>query len=155
MVPTITFIDCPFFFFKVYWNFLVEIVDKLLRKWLDLVRNLTLFAFLYTEKTILPIPFTLSGIWSWWQFSFRFWNKWSSIWFKIEKKTVTTNISHSMQKEMEIWFSQCTEVLNGWNHHSILHFLECWDYFPTNFVSPRTQWTDLNQILRYLYKIEK
>ena len=26
----------------------------------------------YTEKTIFPFPFTLNGIWSWWQFSFRF-----------------------------------------------------------------------------------
>ena len=37
----------------------------------------------YTEKTIFPSPFTLNGIWSWWQFSFRFWTKWKSIWFKI------------------------------------------------------------------------
>ena len=26
----------------------------------------------YTEKTIFPFPFTLNGIWSWWQFFFRF-----------------------------------------------------------------------------------
>ena len=43
----------------------------------------------HTEKTILPIPFTLNGIWSWWQFSFRFWIKWNSIWFrKLKWKTV-------------------------------------------------------------------
>ena len=30
---------------------------------------------LYTEKTIFPFPFTLNGILSWWQFSFRFWTK--------------------------------------------------------------------------------
>ena len=53
---------------------------------------------LYTEKTILPIPFTLNGIWSWWQFSSRFWTKWNSIWFKIEKKTVPTIISHPIWK---------------------------------------------------------
>ena len=28
-----------------------------------------------TEKTIFPFPFKLSGIWSWWQFSFRFLNQ--------------------------------------------------------------------------------
>ena len=55
----------------------------------------------YTEKTILPIPFPLNGIWSWEQFSFRFWIKWNSIWFKIERKTVTTIISHPMWKEMD------------------------------------------------------
>ena len=55
-----------------------------------------------TEKTIFPFPFTLNGIRSWWQLSFRFWTKWNSIWFKIERKTVTTIISHSMWKEMEI-----------------------------------------------------
>ena len=27
---------------------------------------------LCTEKTRIPFPFTLNGIWSWWQFSFRF-----------------------------------------------------------------------------------
>ena len=33
----------------------------------------------HTEKTIFPFPFTLNGIWSWWQFYFRFWTKWISI----------------------------------------------------------------------------
>ena len=56
----------------------------------------------YTEKTSIPFPFKLNGIWSWWQFSFRFWTKWSYIWFKIESKSGTTIISHSMWKEMEI-----------------------------------------------------
>ena len=56
----------------------------------------------FTEKKVLPFPFTLNGIRSWWQFSFRFWSKWKSISFKIEKKTVTTIISHSMWKEMEV-----------------------------------------------------
>ena len=42
---------------------------------------------LYTEKTIFPFPL---------QFSFRFWTKWNSIWFKIERKTVTTIRSHSI-----------------------------------------------------------
>ena len=59
--------------------------------------------------TIFLFPFKLNGIWSWWQYSFRFWTKWNSIWFKIEWKTVTTIISHSMWKEMEYLFSQC-----GW-----------------------------------------
>ena len=54
-----------------------------------------------TEKTIFLFPFKLNGIWSWWQFSFQFWTKWTSIWFKIKRKTVTTIISHSMWKEME------------------------------------------------------
>ena len=34
-------------------------------------------------------------------FYFRFGTKWVSIWFKIERKTVTTIISHSIWKEME------------------------------------------------------
>ena len=63
---------------------------------------------IYTEKTIFPFPFKLNGIWSWWQFSFRFWTKWISIWFKIERKTVTTIVSHSIWKEIEYEFSQCT-----------------------------------------------
>ena len=63
------------------------------------------------EKTIFPFPFKLNGIWSWWQFSFRFWTKWNSIWFKIErKKTIPTIISHSMWKEIEHEFSQCTRL---------------------------------------------
>ena len=56
----------------------------------------------YTEKTILPLPFTLNGIGSWWQFSFRFWIKWNSIWFKIERKTVTMILTHSMWKVLEV-----------------------------------------------------
>ena len=34
-------------------------------------------------------------------------NQWNSIWFKIERKTVTMIISHSMWKEMKILFFQC------------------------------------------------
>ena len=57
---------------------------------------------LCTQETIFTFLFTLNGIWSWWQFSFRFWTKWISIWFKIERKAVTTIISHSVWKEIEI-----------------------------------------------------
>ena len=57
--------------------------------------------FFLTEKSIFPIPFKLNGIWSWWLFAFQFWTKWNSIWLKIERKTVTTIISHSIWKEME------------------------------------------------------
>ena len=56
----------------------------------------------HADKTSISFPFKLSGIWSWGQFSFRFWTKWKTIWFKIERKTVTTIISHSLWKEMEI-----------------------------------------------------
>ena len=45
----------------------------------------------HTEKTNNLFPFKLNGIWSWSQFSFRFWTKWNSIWSKIERKTVTLN----------------------------------------------------------------
>ena len=54
---------------------------------------------LFTEKARIPFPFTLNGIWSWWQFSFR---------SKKSKKTVSTIISHSMWKEMEYELSQCS-----------------------------------------------
>ena len=40
----------------------------------------------YTDKTSTPFPFILNTICSWWQFSFRFWTKWKSIRFKIERK---------------------------------------------------------------------
>ena len=51
-------------------------------------------------------PFKSNEIWLWWQVFFRFWIKSNSIWFKIENKTVTATISHSIRKEMEIKFSQ-------------------------------------------------
>ena len=50
---------------------------------------------------------------------FRFWTKWNSLWFKIEKKTVTTIISYSMWKEMEIEFFQCKY------HHCHSHVAMC------------------------------
>ena len=65
------------------------------------------FYLSYTEKTSIPFPFKSNGIWSWWQFSFRSWTKWKSVWFKIERKTVTTIISHSIWKEMEYQFYHC------------------------------------------------
>ena len=42
----------------------------------------------HSKKTLL-IRFKLKGMWSWWQFSFRLWTKQNSIWFKIERKTVS------------------------------------------------------------------
>ena len=44
-----------------------------------------IFLCMYTGKTIFPFPFTLNGIWSWWQFSFQFWTKWNSVWFRKSK----------------------------------------------------------------------
>ena len=71
----------------------------------------------YTEKTILPIPFTLNGIWSWWQLSFRFWTKWNFVWFKIERI-----ISYSMWKDMDIYFSQCMKQTSNRNlRRKMLH----------------------------------
>ena len=56
-------------------------------------------ALQHTEITSIPFPFKLNGIWWWWQFSFRFWTKWISIWFtEIGRKTVTTIISDSILK---------------------------------------------------------
>ena len=52
------------------------------------IRLITFPLLKYTEKTIFPFPFILNGIRSLWQFSFHFWTKWNSIWFKIERKTV-------------------------------------------------------------------
>ena len=52
----------------------------------------------YTEKTRFPFPFKFNGIRSWWRFFFRFWTKWNSIWFKIERKNVTTIIFLSIWK---------------------------------------------------------
>ena len=54
-----------------------------------------------TEKTRIQFPFKLNGTWSWWQFSFRYWTKWNSIWFKIERKNVTTIISHWIWEEIK------------------------------------------------------
>ena len=48
-----------------------------------------------TEIARILFPFKLNGIWSWWQFSFRYWTKWNSIWFKIKTKTVSKIVSHS------------------------------------------------------------
>ena len=56
-----------------------------------------------TEKTRVLFLFKLNGIWSWWQLSFRFLNQMDfHLVQKIERKTVTTIISHSMWKEMRI-----------------------------------------------------
>ena len=43
----------------------------------------------YTEKTIFPFPFTVNGIWSWWQFL-------NQMEFPFGSKTITTIISHSL-----------------------------------------------------------
>ena len=59
-----------------------------------------------------PFPFKLNGMWSWRQFSFRFWTNWNSFWFKIEGRPVAAIISRSMWGRMEVWFSQCSLILS-------------------------------------------
>ena len=61
----------------------------------------------YTEKTIFLFPFTLNGIWSWWQFPFRCWTKWNSIWLKIKRKTVTTIITVKLRLLSTLKIIQC------------------------------------------------
>ena len=65
--------------------------------------RLLFVTFTWTHCSIL-FPFTLNGIWSWWQFSFRFLFKWNSIWFKIERKTVTTIRFHSIYRKWNTSF---------------------------------------------------
>ena len=57
-----------------------------------------------TVKIIFPFPFILNGIWIMIMVTVRFHSVRidSSIRFKIERKTVTTIISHSIWKDMEI-----------------------------------------------------
>ena len=51
-----------------------------------------------TDKTIFTFPFNLNGIWSWWQFSFRFRTKLNSIWFKKSKRKLSPR-SYPIQLE--------------------------------------------------------
>ena len=48
---------------------------------------------------MFAFPFTLNGIWSWWQVSFRFWTKWNYIWFKIHLVQTSAALHH----EGTIW----------------------------------------------------
>ena len=80
---------------------------------------------------MFPFPFKLNGIWPWWQFSFRFLTKWKSTWFKIERKIVATIISHSMWKEMEIYFSQCVDF-SGWVHEAGMYKRYIWNFWRNN-----------------------
>ena len=65
------------------WNFLISLRES------HLLQQCSRICLTFcTEKTIIPFPFKLNGIWSWWQFSIRFWTKWKTIWFKIVRKTV-------------------------------------------------------------------
>ena len=73
----------------------------------------------YTEETILPIAFTLNGVWSWWQFSFRFWTKWKSNWFKIERKNchhdhIPFNVKGNGSIVFSVWVA-CSIKTNKWN----------------------------------------
>ena len=43
-------------------------------------------------------------------FPFNFWTKWNSIWFKIERKTVTAMLFHSTLKELEFHISEYRNV---------------------------------------------
>ena len=63
-------------------------------------------ATLHWQNCFLRLfAFTFNGIWSWGEFSFRFWTKWNSIWFKIVRKTVTTIISHCKPRKFTSFHS--------------------------------------------------
>ena len=66
---------------------------------------------LYTEKTRFPFAFKFNGIWSWWQYSLRFWTKWKSIWFKIERNTVTT-IYRFENEQNSVWSPNKIKITN-------------------------------------------
>ena len=87
---------------------------------------------MYTEKTIFPFPFTVNGIWSRRQFL-------NQMEFQFGSKTVTTIISHSLWKEMEILFSQCADLL-------IKHNNSVSSYSPRQkfycVYSPRLWWSE-------------
>ena len=93
---------------EIFWN-LYLILKRMCNGTAVISRPLNISYWLHWEISYL-FPFELKGIRSWWQFSLRFWTKWISIWFIIERKTVIMIISHSMWKEMEILFSQCMQT---------------------------------------------
>ena len=79
-----------FTYFIIYRRYRHVQNSHLQSLWIVTFCHTILTGIAHTEKTTFPIPFKLNGIWWWWQFSFRFWTKWTSIWFKIQRKTVTT-----------------------------------------------------------------
>ena len=111
----LTFVHLTFFHFCTYNFFRVEApVSNSDRYPVRILLNISVYGEVYTtegewsspigtctEKTIFSFPFTWNGIWAWWQFSSRFWTKWNFIRFQIERKTVTTIVSHSIWKEIE------------------------------------------------------
>ena len=102
----------------------------------------------YTEKTLFPIPFTLNGIWSWWQFSYQFWTKWTFIWIKIERKTFPTIISYSMWKEMERQFS-----LRGHISQSCILYEGTWAYIRRNVIQKQSAPTKHRQLYCNIYHV--
>ena len=60
-----------------------------------------------TEKTIFPFPFKSNGLWSWWQFSFRFSTIWKSIWFKIKGRLSARSYLIQFERKWKYSFFQC------------------------------------------------
>ena len=56
-------------------------------------------------KTIFPFPSRLNGILLGWQFSFRFWTKWNSIWFDRKENCHHDHIPFNVKKNGNIVFS--------------------------------------------------
>ena len=89
----------------------------------------------YTDKTILPFPFTLIGIWSWWQFSFQFWTKWNSIWFRQSKgKLSPRSDSIQLERKSNTSFLSAVRKVPAWRFLSssglwwLWYFIRMW-YF--------------------------
>ena len=75
----------------------------------------------YAEKTCVPFPFKLNGIWSWWRVSFRFWKKWYYIWLKL-KGNVSPRLYHL--KWMGDLRHHATRDVADHGHHAITTMME-------------------------------
>ena len=73
----------------------MPLIDKALIFMCEQKSWLLKLQFSHTEKTMFP--FTLNGIWSWWQFSFRFWTRWNFIWFRISKGKLSYHIPFNVK----------------------------------------------------------
>ena len=73
----------------------------------------------HSKKTSIPFPFKSNGIRSWWQFSFRFWTKWNSVWFrKSEGKLSPRSYPIQYERKWNTSFLSALQPLgqlHGWS----------------------------------------
>ena len=107
------------------------------------------------KKTIFPFPFTLNGIWSWWEFSLRFFNQ-MEFHLDLKSEGKLSARSYPIQCETKWKYSFFSELIHliyvfpptVWEEHERIERKKIWIVFIVWWIRI-VLYSDTNQNIKY------